>query len=117
MALSDAREAASFDARPAAAPLTSLFRFILSTTGRHQVLLSLVTVVVFLLELVPLEVQRRVVNDLVERRDWPLIVLLCGAYAGLALLHGALKLGLNVYRSWVGEGAGWHLRRPSPDRR
>ena len=117
MALSDAREAASFDARLAAAPLRGLFRFIRSTTGRHQVALSILTVVVFLLELAPLEIQRRVVNDLVDKRDWQLIVLLCGAYAGLALFHGALKLGLNVYRGWVGEGATRRLRRPSSDRR
>lgn len=88
----------------------SLFRFILETTARHQVALSALTIVVFLLELVPLELQRRIVNELVDHRDYHTVALLCAAYAGLVLFHGSTKLGLNVYRNWVGESSTRHLR-------
>ncbi len=74
-------------------------------------LISLLTVVVFLIELVPLELQRRIVNDLVEKRDYSLIVVLCATYAALMLGHGALKFGLNVYRGWLGERTVRQLRR------
>jgi ABC-type multidrug transport system fused ATPase/permease subunit len=104
-------EARPVDGEPTPLLPRSLFRFIVSTTGRHQVLLTLLTVVVFLLELAPLEIQRRVVNELSERRDWQLVLMLALAYAGVALFHGAIKLGLNVYRSWVGESATRDLRR------
>jgi len=69
------------------------------------------TVAVFLLEIVPLELQRRVVNDLVKHRDFSLIIVLCAIYAGTVLAQGGTKLVLNVYRSWVGERATRHLRR------
>src|SRR5579885_838507 len=38
-----------------------LFRYILATSWRHQLALVLLTITVFLLEVVPLELQRRVV--------------------------------------------------------
>lgn len=114
MAIAGTQDTAAVPARPTAdepARLPShLFGFILSTTGRHQVFLSILTAVVFLLELVPLEIQRRVVNDLAEKRDWNLILLLAAAYAGMAVFHGLIKLGLNLYRSWVGERATRDLR-------
>ena len=67
--------------------------------------------ITFLLEVAPLEIQRRVVNNLVRERPFQLVVVLCTAYAGAALVQGATKLGLNVYRSWVGENSKRDLRR------
>jgi hypothetical protein len=71
----------------------------------------LLTVCVFLLEVVPLELQRRIVNDLVKHRDYRLVIVLCAVYAGAVLVQGGTKLVLNVYRSWVGERATRDLRR------
>lgn len=86
MAAVDTQEAVGLDVPSSASERTTLpptlFAFILRTTGRHQVFLFILTVVVFLLELVPLEIQRRVVNDLAEKRDWNLVLLLAAAYAG-----------------------------------
>jgi ABC-type multidrug transport system fused ATPase/permease subunit len=73
--------------------------------------LVVLTVAVFLLEVLPLELQRRIVNDLVKHRDYRLIVVLCAVYAGAVLLQGGTKLVLNIYRSWVGERAIRDLRR------
>lgn len=69
------------------------------------------TITVFLLEIVPLELQRRVVNDAVKHRQYGAIVMLCAAYAGTVLVQGGVKLSLNIYRSWVGERANRDLRR------
>jgi ABC-type bacteriocin/lantibiotic exporter with double-glycine peptidase domain len=88
----------------------NIFRFVLGTSGLHQLLLMILTVTVFLIEIVPLELQRRVVNDLVKHREYRLVVMLCAAYAGVVLAHGGLKLILNVYRGWVGERATRDLR-------
>src|ERR1700709_1688081 len=81
----------------------NIFRYVLKTSGWHQLFLLLLTIGVFLLEVVPLELQRRIVNDLVKHRDYWLIIVLCAAYARVVLLQGGTKLVLNVYRSWVGE--------------
>jgi hypothetical protein len=47
----------------------NIFRYVLKTSGWHQLFLLLLTVGVFLLEVVPLELQRRIVNDLVITVD------------------------------------------------
>ena len=104
-------------ARPAANTIAThrlpenIFRYIFKTSGLHQPALVLLTVGVFLLEFVPLELQRRIINDLVKDRDYKLVMILCGAYLGVILFQGGSKLVLNIYRSWVGERATRHLRK------
>jgi len=96
----------------AAADLSdSLFRYILAKSWWHQIPLVLLTIAVFLLEVVPLELQRRVVNDAVKNRSYSAIVMLCSAYVAAVLVQGAAKLGVNIYRSWVGERIKRDLRR------
>src|SRR5215472_4111277 len=90
---------------------TNLFRYVFAVSWQHQIALVILTVVTFLLETVPLEIQRRVVNDLVKARAFQVVVVLGVAYVGAVLVQGATKLGLNVYRSWVGENAIRDLRR------
>jgi hypothetical protein len=51
----------------------------------------LLTVGVFLLEVMPLELQRRIINDLVKHRDYRLVIVLCAVYAGTVLVQGALS--------------------------
>src|SRR6202158_4893569 len=89
----------------------TIFRYVLPTSRWHQLVLVLLTVAVFLLEVVPLELQRQIVNDLVKHREFWFIVSLAAVYAGSVLLQGGTKLVLNVYRSWVGERATRDLRR------
>jgi len=90
---------------------SNVFRYVVTVSWPHQIALVSLTVITFLLEVAPLEIQRRVVNNLVRERPFQLVVVLCTAYAGAALVQGATKLGLNVYRSWVGENSKRDLRR------
>jgi hypothetical protein len=48
---------------------------------------------------VPLELQRRAVNDLVKHRAYNFIIILCALYIGVVVVQGGTKLALNVYRS------------------
>jgi ABC-type multidrug transport system fused ATPase/permease subunit len=89
----------------------NVFRYVLATSAVHQLLLLALTVSVFLLEIVPLELQRRIVNDLVKNRPYSWVIVLCAVYAGVVLIQGGTKLVLNVYRGWVGERAVRDLRR------
>lgn len=89
----------------------NVFRFVFGSSGIHQFLLLVLTAAVFLVEIVPLELQRRVVNDLVKHRAYQQVIVLCVIYAGVVLFHGGTKLVLNVYRGWVGERATRDLRR------
>jgi ABC-type bacteriocin/lantibiotic exporter with double-glycine peptidase domain len=97
--------------RLAASLPSKLLRYIWLATSWHQILLLVLTVAVFLIEVVPLELQRRIVNDAVKHRAFHLIIVLCAVYAGVALVHGLLKLVLNVYRGWVAEYVTRDLRK------
>lgn len=89
----------------------TIFRYVLQTSRYHQLLLLLLTVAVFLIELAPLELQRRIINDLVKDRTYSYVIMLCAIYGGVVLAHGTTKLCLNIYRNWVGERAVRDLRR------
>ena len=88
-----------------------VYRYVWETSGRHQAVLVVLTVIVSLLEIVPLELQRRVINDLSKDRRYWFILILCAVYAGTVLVQGGTKLVVNIYRSWVGERATRDLRR------
>ena len=87
-----------------------LYRYIWTVSARGQIILSALSIAVFLLELAPLELQRRIVNGAVERQNFRFILMLCLIYVGVALVHGVLKLVLSVYRGSVSEAANQRLR-------
>jgi ABC-type multidrug transport system fused ATPase/permease subunit len=87
-----------------------LYRYIWKISARDQVFLSMLSIGVFLLELAPLELQRRIVNGAVEHRGFRSIGVLCLIYLAVSLLHGCLKLVTNVYRGSVSEATNRHLR-------
>lgn len=89
----------------------SIYRYVLGTSAVHQLALVALTAVVALLEVGPLEMQRRIVDDLVKHRPFGWVIWLCAAYAGIVLVQGGTKLVLNIYRGWVGERAKRDLRR------
>lgn len=88
----------------------SLFGYILRISGRHQAALAALSTVVFLLSAVPLELQRRIVNDAIARGATEAILWLALAYGAVALAEGGLKLVMNVYRGWVSESTVRDLR-------
>jgi ABC-type multidrug transport system fused ATPase/permease subunit len=90
--------------------ILDLYRYVWRTSGRAQILLSALSVGLFLLELAPLELQRRIVNTAVEKQAYRTIALLCGIYLLVALAQGGLKLTLNVYRGSVIETVSKRMR-------
>lgn len=77
----------------------------------HQIAVCLMAVVVALLNLAPLELQRRIVNEVVESRDISMLVRFGTAYVVLILLHQAVKYVLWIYQSWITESASLYTRR------
>src|SRR5262249_42568620 len=88
-----------------------IFGYVLAESGWHQLALAVLTAIVFLLEIVPLELQRRIINDLAKDRNFRFVILLCVAYGGTVLVQGGTKAIVNIYRSWVAERATRDLRR------
>ena len=89
----------------------TIFRYVFAVSWPHQIALVILTVVTFLLEVAPLEIQRRVVNDLVKERSFQsgrdFVRRLCRRRSR----SGCDQTRLNVYRGWVGENAIRDLRR------
>ena len=90
---------------------SNIYRYVWEASGWHQLPLVVLTLCVSVLEVVPLELQRRIVNDAVKDRNFAYVLVLCALYVGAALFQGGTKLVLNVYRNWVGESAVRELRR------
>lgn len=80
-----------------------LFTFILQTTLRQQVIVSLLSVSVFLLALVPLELQRRIINDVVNTQNIDVLIGLSALYLLVVLVHGGLKYLMNLNRGRISE--------------
>lgn len=95
---------------PATMPAT-LFGYAWQTSRRHQILLGVLAIAIFLLTMGPLELQRRIVNSALGSGEFARIAWLCAAYGLLVLGAGGLKLAFNVYRGWLGESAVRDLRR------
>ena len=89
--------------------------FVIRCSGRHQVALALLAAGVFGLSAVPLELQRRIVDDAIKNGATESILWLAVAYAAVALVEQGLKLVLNVYRAWVSEDAVRGLRKTLED--
>ena len=93
----------------------TIMGFVLRCSGKHQIALALLAVGVFGLSSVPLELQRRIINDAIKTGALNSILWLAIAYAGVALVEQGLKLALNIYRAWVSEDATRGLRRTLED--
>jgi ABC-type bacteriocin/lantibiotic exporter with double-glycine peptidase domain len=102
--------AATPSLRPGRYRSMGLYGYIWATSGRAQILLGLLSVFIFLLDLVPLELQRRIVNDAIGQKAFGLMVWLCGVYAVTALVQGLAKLAWYICRNSVGEATSQRLR-------
>lgn len=89
----------------------TLYGYIWRISGRRQIWLALLSSVVFPLTMVPLELQRRMVNNAIGNLDLRLLWLLSAAYVGVVLVQGGLKYVMNVYREVISERAIRSMRR------
>jgi ABC-type multidrug transport system fused ATPase/permease subunit len=88
----------------------SLYALVWRISSTDQVWLCVLSGVIAVLNTVPIEIQRRVVDQSLKEGSFRALALLVLAYAGVVLLQGSLKLLFNVYRSWVSEHAVRSLR-------
>jgi ABC-type bacteriocin/lantibiotic exporter with double-glycine peptidase domain len=89
---------------------SGLYGFVLRISLYHQIGLALITVLLFLVSAVPLELQRRIIDDALQRGNLRSILLLAFAYVGVAIFQGGIKLAMNVFRGWISENATRRLR-------
>ncbi len=100
----------SVDRDPLARLPKSLYRFVWKVSGPQQVRLCLLTLLLFPLSMMPLELQRRIVNSALAQVDIGVLVDLGAVYLAVLLLAGALKYVRNLYLGRVSEGVIRRLR-------
>jgi hypothetical protein len=69
----------------------SILGYVFRYSGKHQIALAALAVAVFALSTVPLELQRRIINDAIKSGATGTILWLAAAYAGVALAEQGLK--------------------------
>ena len=83
----------------------SLTRYVWRTSGGHQLALAALALVVAGLAMVPLELQRRLVNEALGAGDLGLLFRLAGVYFAVIVTAAAAKFALRLYQGWLGESA------------
>lgn len=88
----------------------NLYAYIWQASRREQAILCALTLAVSFLTALPLELQRRIVDQALPAANLTLLLWLAAAYLGLLLVQGGLKYGLNVYRGRLVEAMTRRLR-------
>ncbi|MEP2919424.1 MAG: ABC transporter ATP-binding protein [Sulfitobacter sp.] len=89
---------------------TSLLKYVWRMSGWHQVFACCGAVFVTLLNLIPLELQRRIVNEVVERQDVSLLIKFGTMYVVVILLHQISKFIFRLYQGWLTESTTFRTR-------
>lgn len=90
--------------------IADLYRVIWRITGRQQLLLIALSVIVAALAAAPLKFQQLVINSLVYGGDIYRVAWLCAGLLGVTLLSATLKFALNFRLSVLGERIVLRLR-------
>lgn len=90
---------------------SGLYGYVWKTSRKGQIAICLLVGVIAPLNMVPLELQRRIVDEAIGGGNLRLLGLLAGIYLVFILVQGALKYILNVTKGWVLEEVCRDLRR------
>ncbi len=86
-------------------PAASLFGYVWRMSGHHQVWICSLALAVAALSMAPLELQRRIVDDVVVDKELGLLLGLGAAFLLVLVLQGACKFVLRIYQGWLSESA------------
>lgn len=81
----------------------SLFSWVLAGNGKLQALLVLVIVVTVFARVLPLEMQKRVVNEAIKLRDTDLLFMYCGIYLVSVVTASGLKYLITLIQTLIGQ--------------
>ncbi|MFZ0134358.1 MAG: ATP-binding cassette domain-containing protein, partial [Desulfobacterales bacterium] len=89
----------------------SLFSWTLGRNFKLQLVLLLIVIVAVFARVVPLEMQKRIVNEAIELKKVDLLVLYCGIYLAAFVTASGLKFGINALQSIIGQNTLAEMRR------
>jgi len=81
----------------------SIFSWILDGNGKLQILMvAIITITVFA-RVLPLEMQKRVINEAINLRDTDLLLLYCGIYLVSVVTASGLKYLITIIQTLIGQ--------------
>ncbi len=81
----------------------TLYSWVMEKNGRWQFLIVLLVVATVAIRVVPLEMQKRIVNKAIGLGDMELLVLYCLLFLGSVLLASTLKFCINLMQAYIGQ--------------
>ena len=89
----------------------SLFSWVLASNLKLQGFLVFVILVTVIARVIPLEMQKRVVNEAINLRKVDLLLIYCGIYLIAVIAQGAFKLIINYIQAKIGQRALADMRK------
>ena len=81
----------------------SLFSWIFSGNVKLQILLVLIIVIMIVARVLPLEMQKRIINEAINLRKIDLLFLYCGIYLASVIAASVLKFLTNIIETLIGQ--------------
>ena len=95
----------------------SIYSYVWRTCRKDQVKICLLVGLVAFLSVIPLELQRRIIDSVVSRPDVWLLVLLGCIYFVVLVIQGGLKYAINLLKGRVKEQVACDLRQRTIERK
>ncbi len=89
----------------------SLFSWIFPGNGKLQLLLLLIIAVMVFARVLPLEMQKRVVNEAINLRNVDLLLIYCGIYLIAVVCSSGLKFLISVIQTLISERTTARMRK------
>lgn len=81
----------------------SLFSWVFSGNIKFQVLLVFIILIMIFARVLPLEMQKRIVNEAINLRKIDLLFLYCGIYLASVIVASVLKFLVNIIQTLIGQ--------------
>ena len=89
----------------------SLFSWILPGNGKLQIALVFLIAVTVFARVVPLEMQKRIINEAIKLRKMDLLLIYCGIYLVSVLLASSLKYMITILQTRISENVLANMRK------
>ena len=89
----------------------SLFSWVWESNLRLQILLLVIIVVTVFARVLPLEFQKKIINQTIGQRKLDMLLLYCGYYLLAVVTSSGLKYAINVIQTHLGQAALANLRK------
>jgi ABC-type multidrug transport system fused ATPase/permease subunit len=89
----------------------SLFSWIFAGNLKYQILLLIVIIVMVGARVLPLEMQKRVINEAIKLRNLDLLLIYCGIYLAAAVFFSLLKYVTNIIQTLISQRTTARMRK------